>query len=469
MDAAQHDGLARLVGLGNADQLSGRCGGRALKISTVKISQATQSPVHLEWTSGGVRAVNIVTHEKAEAAHLSDLGTILSGQATVLVGIGRRDVFMKTMRLPKADSDDLRRILSVQLGQLFPLPPDQLAFDFFQTADLTAEGCLTVVAAMRSEDLKKLQSELKTAGLTASRILPISLAAPAVAASAGQEDALVIESGLSGFALDVVRGGTIVFSRVVPGASDIGCEATRTLAAAGAKALPIVSVGTVNLPDTMPGLGSTLSLLHGSPPFSFRLAEDRVRDTKKRAGDRTRLAVLLMLSAFLLVALVAADREAAQASVKRRQGVLARQLTRLQSIQDTEAAEAQKVSAVQDVLDRAFVPAQPLGDIVGVVGDSLPPGSWLSGLGVERGKPLQIRGTTTTAADVPRIVHTLGANTRFRDVHLVFANSVTIGKARMVEFDVSAVCVGNLPLSEPDKTDGGSSVHTESQPTGGAE
>ena len=401
-----------------------------------------------------MRAVNIATRETAEAARLSDLGPILTGYGRPLIGVGRRDVFLKSVRLPKADPDDLRRILGVQLGQLFPLPPDQLSFDFFQTADQTAEGCLTVVAAMRGEDLKRLEADLKSAGLTAARILPVALGAPAVAGSAGQTDALVLEAGSAGLALDVVRGGVLVFSRVVPGASDPECEATRTLAAAHAGALPVVTVGEAGLPGALPGFGSALSFLHESPPFAFRLAEDRSREGKKQAGERTRLAVLLALSALLLVALVWADRQAASAAVKRRQGALARQLTLLRSVQDADAADALKVTAVQDVLGRAFDPTQPLGDIVAVVGDRLPAGVWLSGLSVERGKPLQIRGTATAPGDVPRVVHTLDADPRFRDVRLVFANSVTIGKARLVEFDVSAVCVGNLPLSEPDKPGG---------------
>lgn len=437
------------MGLGRAAEDDG--GGRG---RTLRVSRIIPSPVHVEWTPGRVRAVNIATRETAEAARLSDLGPILSGHGHPLIGVGRRDVFLKSVRLPKADPDDLRRILGVQLGQLFPLPPDQLAFDFFQTVDQTAEGCLTVVAAMRGEDLKRLQSDLKQAGLTAARILPVALGAPAVAASAGQADALVVEAGATGLALDVVRGGVLVFSRVAPGGSDPEGEAKRTLAAAQAGALPVVAAGESGLPGALPGFGISLSLLHESPPFAFRLAEDRARDLKTRAGERTRLALLLALSAFLLVALVWADRQEALAAAKRRQGALARQLTLLRSVQNAEAADAQKVTAVQDVLVRAFDPAQPLGDIVAVVGDHLPAGVWLSGLSIERGKPLHIRGTATAPGDVPRVVHALGASPRFRDVRLVFANSVTIGKTRLVEFDVSAVCVGNLPLSEPDKAGG---------------
>ena len=419
----------------------------------MKVSRGGQSPVHVEWAASGVRAINTVTHETAEAGQLAGLGPILSGSGALLIGIGRRDVFLKSVRLPKADPEDLRRILAVQLGQLFPIPPDLLAFDFFQTADQTPEGVLTVVAAMRAEDLRRLHAALKDAGLTAARILPVSLAAPAVAASAGQADALVLEADPAGLALDLVRGGLLVFSRIVPAASDVDCEAKRTLAAANVKALPLVSAGGAGPPDALPGFGTALGLLHNAPPFAFQLAEERAKERQKRARDRTRLATLLMLSALLLVALVWADREQAQAAAKKRQGIVARQLGRLQSVQDAAATQAQQVTAVQDVLHRAFDPAQPLSDVVSVVGDSLPAGTWLTGLNAERGKPLQLRGMAGASTDVPRLVHTLGASSRFRDVRLVFASSVTAGKARLTEFEISAVPAGNLPLPAPDKAE----------------
>jgi len=155
--------------------------------------------------------------------------------------------------------------------------------------------------------------------------------------------------------------------------------------------------------------------------------------------------------ALLLAALVWADRQSALAAQKRKDGAVTRQMTRLQSIKDTEADKAQKVTDVQDVLHRAFGPAQPLSDIAAVVADSLPRGAWLTGLGLERGKPVEIRGAARSSSAVPQLVHTLGNSPRFRDVRLVFANGITVGKARATEFEISAVAVGSLPLSAPDK------------------
>jgi Tfp pilus assembly protein PilN len=100
---------------------------------------------------------------------------------------------------------------------------------------------------------------------------------------------------------------------------------------------------------------------------------------------------------------------------------------------------------------RAFEPAQPLSDLAAVVDDSLPPGAWLTGLSIERGKPLQMRGAARTADDVARFMDTLGATSRFRDVKLVFANSARIDETPVVQFSVTAVGVGNLPMPAPVK------------------
>src|SRR5262249_35151904 len=93
----------------------------------------------------------------------------------------------------------------------------------------------------------------------------------------------------------------------------------------------------------------------------------------------------------------------------------------------------------------------PLSDLVAVTADSLPPGAWMTGLTIERGKPLQIRGAAKTANDVARCVDALGATRRFRDVKLVFANSARIEEKPAVQFNITAVGVGNLPMPEPQK------------------
>jgi hypothetical protein len=141
-----------MVELGRADKHEARCGG-------LPVSQKPLPPLHIEWTPGFARAVNITTGQSAEASAISALGPILNGQSQALVGVGHSHIFLKSVRLPKATAQDTRNILGVQIGQMFPLPADQLSFDFIQTEDQTVDGWLTVVGAIRSNDLREIRAD----------------------------------------------------------------------------------------------------------------------------------------------------------------------------------------------------------------------------------------------------------------------------------------------------------------------
>ena len=407
--------------------------------------------LHVEWAPNRVRAVNIATGQRAEGATVSELGPILSGQRDALIGVGRGCVFLRTIRLPKASAEDLRRILTSRLVQLFPLPPEQLAFDFIQTTEQDSEGFLTIVAAMRTEDLKRLNGELQQAGVKAARILPIALGSGAVALRAGLKDALVIEGGDTAIALDVVQEGMVRFSRTVPPGSDPQSEARRTLSAAEAGNLPLVTADYGVVPDATDVSGGALERLDDAPDFAFVRGEDRVRAEKNRIAAKTRFAVLMALAAILLATLIWVEREEAQAKVTRASGVWAKELSKRRSIRDTETRAAQEAIARQTALKSAFEPAQPLSDIAAIIGDALPESAWTTGLSIERGKVVQIRGTVVKPNDVARFVDALGGNPRFRDVRLVFANSAKVDETPVVQFSMNATAVGNLPMPTPEK------------------
>ena len=418
------------------------------------MSKKAESPVHIEWSSDWVRAANIATGQTAEAATIAGLGSILTGVREAVVGVSRKQVFLKTVRLPKAQPDDLRRILSVQVGQIFPLPLDQLAFDFIQTPDLNAEGALTRVAAMRADDLRRIRADLQDAGMSASRVLPVAMASPASAAHLGSTDAVVIDHGLGGLTFDVVQGGILRLSRVVADDSDPEVEAQRTLAAAKAGELQRIAVGTMDLPGVRRGAVSPLSLLHEAPLFSFALTEDRENAAQQAISGRTRVASLLLLSAILIAVLVWTNHAAAQHVADLAQASWSRKLVKYNNRNKDATARAQAATSIAGALDTAFSPAQPLSDVIALVGDSLPKGAWLNQINAERGKPLDIRGTAKSSDQVGAFVHTLGASPRFRDVRLVFANSAIVGKVPVVQFNVTAFAVGNLPMPTPPKTSG---------------
>jgi hypothetical protein len=349
---------------------------------------------------------------------------------------------LKAIRLPKALPEDLRRIIGVQLGQLFPLAADQLSFDFIQTSNQDQEGFLTLVGAIRAEDLRLLYSELKEVGLTARRVLPIAMASPVIAAKAGQIDALVIEQDHGDTALDVVQGSFLRFSRVTPVGSEVAVEIKRTLAAAGAGDIPVLRS------EATPG---TLGLLHEAPGFDFELSESRLLHAKQRTATRTKIAIASFMVAIALTGFLWFQQHQALSAVQKTKSIAQVKLTVLQSEETELSSSASQLGTVRDDLNHSFVPGQHLADICAYVSDSLPAGAWLTGLTAERGKAIQVRGTAMSAGQVTSFVDRLGSSTRFANVKLLFANSALIGTTPVIEFNVSADCVGNLSLPTPSK------------------
>ncbi len=407
--------------------------------------------LHIEWSPSGVYAFNIATGETASGSNLNEIRRFLEPHRHALVGIGRSAVFLKTLRMPKANPEDLRRILSVQAAQLFPLPPEMLSFDFIQSADQNMEGCLTLIAAMKIEDLKQVRAELQQVGLTPTRILPVSLGAVGVLAHAGLREGILVEKSATGFTFDVVQTETVRFSRVVFGNVDPVAEVQRTLLASNANALPVVASSKLDIAGAASATGSTLGSLHEAPAFMFELAEFRAKAEKRQVATRNRMAGLMLVSSLLLVGLVYKVRSEKWAVAKRGEGAWEKEISKLKSINNFETSKAQKLSVMQMTLKSAFEPGQKLTDTMAVMADNVPPSAWVTGVTLERGKALQLRGMAKSAQDVATIVETLGRISRFRDIRLIFANSVKIDDIQLVQFSATAIGVGNLPMPAPAK------------------
>ncbi len=93
----------------------------------------------------------------------------------------------------------------------------------------------------------------------------------------------------------------------------------------------------------------------------------------------------------------------------------------------------------------------------------MPEGAWLTGLTWERGKPIQIRGTALNSDLVSELIASLAVNERLRDVELQYANDGEIETTPVVQFNVTAHVVGNLPLAETTRNPGGRDDDAKSQ------
>ena len=70
----------------------------------------------------------------------------------------------------------------------------------------------------------------------------------------------------------------------------------------------------------------------------------------------------------------------------------------------------------------------------------------MTGVTLERGKLIQIRGTAKTSEIVSQYMLMLQAEPQLRDVRLVFANNAAIETNQVVQFRYSAFTVCKLPL-----------------------
>lgn len=414
------------------------------------MSKRSPSSRVLEWSARGLRA-SVGGGPPQEFGSFEEAARAL-GSGPILLALSRRSVFLRVIPLPTAPLADLRRLVEFRIGELFPLGEGEAAFDVLPTEKIDAEGRLTLVVAVSSSELARIFAEAEAAGFTILQVLPTALASPHVVRRAGLAEAILVEATPEGLAFDAVVDGDLRASRVAMPGVPFEEEIRRTAALVGLEDPPVLAFGEIPGMEVAPAPASPLSALvsPGAPRWALDIEPREVilaRENRTRRR-RVRFAALLATSALALLTLIAVDRSEAQARVDRERAKMNASLNRLRGLQRAAEADLLQAAAVRQALDLAFDPAQPLSDVVAAIADATTEDLWLSGLSVERGKPITIRGTATTSEAVARYLERLSASPRLRDVRLVVSNNATIGETAVIQFSVTAFPVGNLPLAE---------------------
>jgi len=110
--------------------------------------------------------------------------------------------------------------------------------------------------------------------------------------------------------------------------------------------------------------------------------------------------------------------------------------------------KSERIHDSAKIIDLAFNPAQKFVDVIQVFGLTSSPKSWFTGITLERGKLVLIRGDAIDGKTAAQYVEELSHDKRFRNMKLVFANKAVIGKKPVVQFAISGHVVGNLPLDQ---------------------
>ena len=451
------------------------------------MSKGNQKTANLviEWSPKGVTTFDAVTRssqhfESAQAASAT------TGSREVVAAVSRRSVFVRTTRVPDAAIADVRLVLSMKLGDLFPLAASDLAYDFVLTEDVDGEGRLAIVVAMAAQDLRRLHEELKAAGYKVTQVIPSAFGSVALAATVSRTAAAVVTREADGIGIDIIEGRQLRYSRLSTNVANPTAEVCRTYTVSGLATAEIIASGGLQFADSdMSTPVSTLEALvtspQGLPAINLEVPEAVALRAKKAHDQRQAMALFMFVAALGLSGFAYYDYSSKAALVETAKTTQKNDIAKLvkeqKKVQDTLATlvapqtlskllrDSKKVSNAPDgtsddaqtAIDLGFKYGQKFSDIVTVVVNNVPAGLWINGISIERGKRLVLRGNAKTNEQVSQFVRSLSGqdpstdSQRLRDVRLEFVNNGSIDQTPIVQFSVSAFPVGNVPLSDPTK------------------
>lgn len=421
-------------------------------------TNAHNATVVVEWSPGAVAAYDTKTKRTVRGGSLGEIAGGLSSK-DVVVAVGRRACFVRSINVPDAPKEDLLQALTLSIGQHVPIGTGDACVDLRLLTEVGPDGRVATLVAMRAADLRTLYDEAKHAGIRIIATLPAAFGSWLLASGTAVPDCAAVSQGAEGMGVDLIQGGELRYSRALPPNSyngQLAPELARTFSAAGLHTMPTLAAG-INLGSATYNVEkSPLEALSGTgwtlPGIEFELPE--TLQARARAGQarKTRMAAILCAAAILLLGYAYMDWASAQSLMKARRSAVNRNVAVLQSKLAARDAEAQTEKGMVEVLQRGFEPKQRMSDIVGVVSNALPEGAWLTNIGVSRGEPIQLRGTAMTGDQVTTYLKALNSQERLRDVKLVFANNGLIESTPVVQFAITAFPIGNLPLVDKKTT-----------------
>jgi len=410
------------------------------------MAETTGLPV-IEWSNDEVRAYDPVSGQTTSGRSIHDVARPFKGRQ-VLLALSRRSSFVRSTRLPDVAKSEMGKILALQVTSLFPVEFGEASVDFLPLDDRNNEGRLAVVAAVRIEVLREALFELEHSGLRVAGVLPTALSSMTNGTSQGA----VVGMSSEGLTIDLVSQGGLRASRVTTAQTDpsmILAEVSRSFASAGMEPGPITTVGAIDLPGSKYSTLDPLAALSSAGfEMNLELPEKQAKRTANLTARSRNLALLLWSGAILAGVIVFNTHFAAQQAVDNEEAKWTKTLTSLRALDSKTTIVADLVQKQRETLEIAFKPKQPLGDVLTILTNLVPAKLWLTGVTLERGKPLTLRGTSLTSQTVTAYLASLGNQSRFRDVRLVFANNGLIEKTPVVNFSITAHLVGNFPLPE---------------------
>lgn len=213
-----------------------------------------------------------------------------------------------------------------------------------------------------------------------------------------------------------------------------------------AGALELPALGTAARADAAQYAGAYgMALLAAGAALTADLLAEEVRRARQ---VRQRRRNAWMGAAVALVVLIGGCAAAHQRwrdhlDLQRARAAAVREVTTERSRAKKLDAKYQELSAQADSLRRALRPNPPWVDVMDALAMAAPQGVWVTGIELERGRPLVIRGTALEATGAAQFTNALMESPLLEQVQLNFANGAQVGGRRVTHFGISAVVRGN--------------------------
>ena len=412
------------------------------------------NPLLIEWSSSKVRSFDPVTRQTGVAANIAGaLGATVSGREAI-VAVAQRSVFVRTVRVPSLGQKELERMIGLEIAPLLPLPASEFVIGFRLGPASGGQGRLAVVAAIKTDLLRKIHQDASAAGLKLVGVTPLAFGAWLAARAHGMAQGAVVQTDGASLSIDILSEGELAYSRAVPvpeSAEELSDEIQCTFETAGTSPGTVLSLG-----DPLPG-ADALEPKDALEQFaSWTAVEKRLikfdlpeatqakqRGTLRAVAQR---AVVAALAAVALTALAVQKQVEADHRNAAAKSAIVQKLTRANKAEATAKTGYSASQVDLQLIETAFHPAQTFGDIVVEITNLVPPKAWLSGFSMERGKQVLVRGEAADHETVAKYVKALSVDPRFRDTRLVFSEQSTTAKRTTIRFAISFHAMGNLPL-----------------------
>ncbi len=152
-----------------------------------------------------------------------------------IVDIPRDQAILKTLNLPSSRADDLPGMVEIQIARELPFPAAEAVIDFVVSGSMEGGTSDVLVAAVRREVLGHYEAVMRHAGLKLERVglrpYANQVAIAELLKHAIPEQVLIIDLGPSLTEIDVLRNGSLAFSRAASVAIPI--DVARTIGGTG--------------------------------------------------------------------------------------------------------------------------------------------------------------------------------------------------------------------------------------------